>query len=526
MKIRAFTTQALSLFIILMATSTLFAQKSLKGYPEGTERFTGVFAGMEDGHLVMKQMGEKYIVELKPATPLIGKFRPAQPFINQDKGVVNFTVICASPHPQIRKVSKQSIGFRKLGPSCFEDGGYRHHKWIKGWKPQDLESFGDALEVIGTKGKGNTIQPIKVFFEPWMDAFKLFDKSLPNLMNIGDSISIGYGAELRRQSKGKFNVEHPRLNCAGIHINPAWFGAFDEPGRQWDIVAFNGGHWNSNLPKEEYMEIFEESLIKSIKAGKKVIWITTAPVPFGYNVTDKGTTNGADASLPESQWRSIQFAHPDIQKERCGRKAGRMMAQNHWVKPILDKYPQVAVCDQWGMVYAQSKIKDSPFAKWMHGKNVHFKSTEMNGELAGMIVDLSQVLLGKKKMEEVPQRYRGFIHVSPKTYNSPADFDKPTPMDQRYKASETKSNTADHDQKWWTKPEFRLDASVVNYDKAKGRTAKQKAASRVKLAEKDLKQHQKWLKEGEVPAAQVEKAKRILEHAKKTAADAQKGEKK
>ena len=67
---------------------------------------------------------------------------------------------------------------------------------------------------------------------------------------------------------------------------------------------------------------------------------------------------------------------------------------------------------------------------------------------------------------------------------------------------------------------------MVNYDKAKGRTAKQKAASRVKLAEKDLKQHQKWLKEGEVPAAQVEKAKRILEHAKKTAADAQKGEKK
>ena len=112
MKIRAFTTQALSLFIILMATSTLFAQKSLKGYPEGTERFTSVFAGMEDGHLVMKQMGEKYIVELKSDTPLIGKFRPAQPFINQDKGVVNFTVICASPHPQIRKVSKQSIGFR------------------------------------------------------------------------------------------------------------------------------------------------------------------------------------------------------------------------------------------------------------------------------------------------------------------------------------------------------------------------------------------------------------------------------
>ena len=508
--------------IFLISGFNLYGARSMKGYPEGTQRFSGVFVGVENGNIVMKKLGVKYIIKMKADTPLVGQFRPAKQLIDKDKGTVNFNVICAPAHPQIRKVSKQAIGSRKLPPGWAEDGGWRHHKFIKGWRLQDLEPFGDSLEVIGWKEEGNTIRPHKVYFEPWMDAFKMFDEKLPNLMNIGDSISLGYGGELRRQSKGKFNIEHPRLNCAGININANWFGAYDEPGRQWDVIAFNGGHWNSNVTKDEYMALFEESIQKTLKAGKNVIWITTAPVPFGYNVGDKSTTNGQDAIFPDSQWRSIQFAHPNIQKERCGRKPGRMMAQNHWVKPILDKYPQVAICDQWGFVYANSKDKSSPYAKWMHGKNVHFKGDELNKGLAALIVELSSVVTGKKKLSEVPEKYRSFIHISPKTYNPPADFDNPTPMAERYKSSGSETSTAQskskgdiNEEKWWTKEEFRLDATVVDYGKVKGKKAKQRAKERVKLAEKDLKQHEKWLKEGEVPGEQVEKAKRILAYAKK-----------
>ena len=524
----------ITLCAVLLSSNPLFADKSLKGYPEGHQWFSGTFTGLDDGYLVMKRMGEKYLVKLNQDTPIIGQFRSAGPLIDREKGVINYLLLQApTGHPLVKKVSKQNIATRKLGANCHEDGAGRHHKHIKGWKPAELDPYGDVLDVVGTI-EGNVISAHTVFFEPVLDCFESFNKSLPNVLNIGDSISLGYGGELRRQSEGKLNIDHPRLNCAGIHINPVWFGAFDEPGRQWDIVAFNGGHWNSNLPKEEYMEIFEESLTKSIKAGRKVIWITTAPVPFGYNVTDKGTTNGADAILPEDQWRSIQFAHPNIQNERCGRQAGRMMAQNHWVKPILDKYPQIAVCDQWGLVYARSKSKDSPFANWMHGKNVHFKTIEMNEELAGVIVELSLVLTGKKSMEDVPERFRDFLHASPETYHPPADFDNPAPPEQWYRvpgqtavaATATTPNPGDDttstpaakrsgkEDPWWTRPEYRLDATIVNYADAPGKSAQRRAKSRLALAEKDLEQHEKWLHSGEVPAEQVEKAKRILEHAK------------
>ncbi|PHR86412.1 MAG: hypothetical protein COA78_38010, partial [Blastopirellula sp.] len=444
---------------------------------------------------------------------------------------INYQLLQApTGHPLVERVSKQTFATRKLGADCDEDGAGRHHKHISGWKPGELDPYGDVLGVVGTI-EGNVITAHTVFFEPVLDCFEAFDKSLPSVLNIGDSISLGYGGELRKQSEGKLNIDHPRLNCAGVHINPVWFGAYDEPGRHWDVISFNGGHWNSNLPKEEYMELFEVSLNQSIKAGRQVIWITTAPVPFGYNVGDKGTTNGVDAIFPEDQWRSIQFAHPNIQNERCGRQAGRMMAQNHWVKPILDKYPQVALCDQWGLVYARSKSKDSPFANWMHGKNVHFKSTEMNEELAGMIVELSLVLTGKKSMEEVPERFREFLHASPETYNPPTDFDNPTPPEQRYRfpGQETVTMTttsgdgttttpaakpSGKEDPWWTRPEYRLDATVVNYTEVEGKSDKKRAKNRSALAEEDLKQHEEWLTSGEVPAEQVEKAKRILEHAK------------
>lgn len=46
------------------------------------------------------------------------------------------------------------------------------------------------------------------------------------------------------------------------------------------------------------------------------------------------------------------------------------------------------------------------------------------------------------------------------------------------------------------------------------------AKGRVRFAEKDLKQHRKWLAFGEVPEEYAEKARRILEYAKEVAAKA------
>ncbi|MCP4786443.1 MAG: hypothetical protein GY878_23125 [Fuerstiella sp.] len=49
----------------------------------------------------------------------------------------------------------------------------------------------------------------------------------------------------------------------------------------------------------------------------------------------------------------------------------------------------------------------------------------------------------------------------------------------------------------------------------KAKSGKRRAKARIALAEEGLKQHEKWRTTGEVPEEQVEKAKRILEHARK-----------
>jgi hypothetical protein len=151
-----------------------------------------------------------------------------------------------------------------------------------------------------------------------------------------------------------------------------WQPVDDEPGRKWDVIAFNGGHWNSGGSRKEYWTAFEKALTGSLRAGKKVIWITTGPVPFGYNVKPPSRTDSGTAILPEAQWPSIRFAHANVEEENCGRNAGRMMTQNRWVEDILKKHPEVAVCDHWGFVYSQEKVGGSPFRPWWYGKNVHF----------------------------------------------------------------------------------------------------------------------------------------------------------
>ncbi|PHR97268.1 MAG: hypothetical protein COA78_27840 [Blastopirellula sp.] len=509
----------LSLLITTAQTATLLAQSKQQkmGAPKDAKLFVGFFTGMEDDKLVMKTLGEKTLVKTSPQTRFIGRFRDGQ--IDKEGGTVKYNVYLVNPeHPDLTKVQKKKKVDTYLVKKL-RTGWEQVHQNMKirttditAFRAEDLTPYSDVLEVIGYPEEGNVIRAHTVLFNPALDSFKAFDKSLPNLLNIGDSISIGFRQALMELCRENLNYDHPRTNCGGISIDPNWFGAYDEPGRQWDVIAFNGGHWDSTVDKEDYMAEFEETLKLCLKAGRKVIWVTTANVPYGYN-TDLKPEDPRKflAVLPKDKWRSIQFAHP----EKYSRVPGRMMLQNYWVKPILDKYPQVAVCDQWGYVYSASKDESSKFAEWYHGRNVHFGG-DLNKPLAALVFELSMVMTGKKKIEDVPAQYRKFIHLNSKTYNPSADFDNPTPEAQRYGRSETPGDSAGGSEagKWWTKAEYQLTATVVNYEKVKGRTEKERALERVKLAEKDLSQHEEWLESGEVPAEQVEKARRILEHAK------------
>ena len=72
-------------------------------------------------------------------------------------------------------------------------------------------------------------------FEPISD-----NRSLPRVLVIGDSISIGYTLPLREALQGVANVHRPPENCQhtwrGLEAIDDWLGAGN-----WDLIHFNWG---------------------------------------------------------------------------------------------------------------------------------------------------------------------------------------------------------------------------------------------------------------------------------------------
>ena len=66
------------------------------------------------------------------------------------------------------------------------------------------------------------------------------DVSLPNVLIIGDSISIGYTKPVIVLMKGKANVQRAKANCGdtirGLSSLKKWLGD-----TRWDVIHFNWG---------------------------------------------------------------------------------------------------------------------------------------------------------------------------------------------------------------------------------------------------------------------------------------------
>ena len=130
--------------------------------------------------------------------------------------------------------------------------------------------------------------------------------SLPRVLLIGDSISIGYTLETRKLLSGKANLHRIPTNggptSKGIKNIDEWLGD-----KKWDIIHFNWGlHDLCYLnPKKEKdpkdkvngklrypIESYEDNLrilVKRLKAtGAKLIWASTTPVPEGEPGRFKG----------------------------------------------------------------------------------------------------------------------------------------------------------------------------------------------------------------------------------------------
>lgn len=134
--------------------------------------------------------------------------------------------------------------------------------------------------------------------EPWVDP-KIDeiagDPNLPNVLLIGDSISLGYTRPVRELLKGQANVFHSPGN-AGSSRSAGGIAKWIE-GKKWAVVHFNYGIWDVNHRWKTdatgkktagddtvtTLEDYEKHLrlaVKILKAsGTRVIFGTTTPIP-------------------------------------------------------------------------------------------------------------------------------------------------------------------------------------------------------------------------------------------------------
>jgi acyl-CoA thioesterase-1 len=123
---------------------------------------------------------------------------------------------------------------------------------------------------------------------------------LPNVLLIGDSISIGYMLAARKELSGQANVFRPPTNCGpttrGLAGLEGWLGD-----RKWDVIHFNFGlhdlkylgangenladpqadSSHQQVPIQEYAANLKRIAERLKKTGATVIWCETTPVPQG-----------------------------------------------------------------------------------------------------------------------------------------------------------------------------------------------------------------------------------------------------
>jgi len=123
---------------------------------------------------------------------------------------------------------------------------------------------------------------------------------LPHVLLLGDSISIGYMLDTRRELTGVANTWRPAANCGpttrGLESLDQWLDQ-----RTWDVIHFNfglhdlkfmgpegqnlvdpdsrGAH--RQVPIEKYQANLRQIAERLKATGAQVIWCETTPVPEG-----------------------------------------------------------------------------------------------------------------------------------------------------------------------------------------------------------------------------------------------------
>lgn len=164
------------------------------------------------------------------------------------------------------------------------------------------------------------------------------DGKLPNVLLLGDSISIAYTRDVRKALAGRANVFRPMQpdakrpdNCGnttmGLERLDRWLGD-----RRWSVIHFNWGLWDlcyrnpvsksqgnrdkvngkiSTTPADYERQL--DRLVTRLKAtGAKLIWASTTFVPEGEDgrfVGDDAKYNAIAARVMEKHGVAVNDLH-------------------------------------------------------------------------------------------------------------------------------------------------------------------------------------------------------------------------
>jgi hypothetical protein len=136
--------------------------------------------------------------------------------------------------------------------------------------------------------------------KPKKEAAVAIDPKLPNVLILGDSISIGYTPVVRAALQGKANVLRPKANCGETRMGIAGIDQWLGDGK-WDVIHFNWGLWDlcyrnpesktqghrdkvngkQSVPVAEYEANLERLVERLKKTGATLVWASTTVVPEG-----------------------------------------------------------------------------------------------------------------------------------------------------------------------------------------------------------------------------------------------------
>jgi len=126
-----------------------------------------------------------------------------------------------------------------------------------------------------------------------------YDESLPDVLIIGDSISIGYTPNVKMNLRGAANVFHSQGNSQGTQWGVENVDKWLEHKKPWAVIHFNWGlhdlkRWengknsdNPKAPRQSEIDVYAknmELLVSKLVATKaKLIFATTTPYPSGVS---------------------------------------------------------------------------------------------------------------------------------------------------------------------------------------------------------------------------------------------------